>query len=46
MTIQLCARVALMASVALFLSTMSPSEPEQFSVRFTPNAMAAKNIGI
>ncbi len=45
-TIQLCARVALMVSVALFLSIISPSEPEQFSVRFMLNAMAAKNIGI
>jgi|HubBroStandDraft_2_1064218.scaffolds.fasta_scaffold401336_1 hypothetical protein len=45
-TIQLCARVALMVGVALFLSTILPSEPEQFSVRFMLSAVAAKNIGI
>src|SRR5260370_42414205 len=44
-TIQLCARVALMVGVALFLSAISPSEPQQFSVRFTLNALAVKSIG-
>jgi hypothetical protein len=45
MTIQLCARVALMVGIALFLSTVSPSEPQQFSMRFMLNVMAVKNIG-
>ena len=44
-TIQLCARVALMVGVALFLSAIPPSEPQQFSVRFTLNALAVKSIG-
>jgi hypothetical protein len=34
-----------MVDIALFLSAVSPSEPQQFSVRFTLNVMAVKNIG-
>jgi hypothetical protein len=35
-----------MVGVVLFFPAVSSSEPQQFSVRFTLNPMAVKNIGI